>query len=296
MASAAPEANSKTTKRARLRAKRSYRDCFVTNPRYSLVAAMRTAPMIKAANRMCVWTRTAITTFLPTMGTSRLPIGIRHLLLLAREVYDPAQSEEHVQEDHDHHQDRDDRREGPPEGAVDGSPVEPRHREQKDYKDRRHDDGPERYQGVAGEEHEHLLVEEEEPLGPRHVGDGGRVRGFGQRRRDDVREHGDHDEEQRRDVAVLQDLVWKERDALVVAVVDVLLGYLFFLFRGRFGTPDRSPNEVPPERPSAYFPVLSSGSLLRRVSQRVSQFPPTFPRGNRLSYAFRRRPEGPSRR
>jgi hypothetical protein len=36
----------------------------------------RTAPIMKAAKRMCDWTRTAITTFLPITGTSRLPMGI----------------------------------------------------------------------------------------------------------------------------------------------------------------------------------------------------------------------------
>ena len=76
IASAAPEANKSTTNLARFLAKRSYCGCLVTIPRYSLVAAMRTAPMINVAKRMCVWTRTAITTFLPITGTSRLPIGI----------------------------------------------------------------------------------------------------------------------------------------------------------------------------------------------------------------------------
>src|SRR3712207_6466135 len=135
---------------------------------------MRTAPMMKAAKRMCVWTRTAITTFLPIMGTSRLPTGIRYPLL-TREVHDPAERQQHVQDHHDNDQDGDDRREGALEGAVARSPVEPRHREQEHDEDRRHHDGPESYKGVAGEEHEHLLVEEEEPLGPRHVVDRRRV-------------------------------------------------------------------------------------------------------------------------
>src|ERR687886_2690315 len=101
IAKAAPEAKSKTTNRVRLRAKRSYLGCFVTMPRYSLVAAIRTAPMMNVAKSMCVWTRTAMTTFLPITGTSRLPIGTRYLLARDGEVDDPAQGQEHVQ--HDRH-------------------------------------------------------------------------------------------------------------------------------------------------------------------------------------------------
>src|SRR5215216_831429 len=190
---------------------------------------MRTAPMMKVANRMCDWTRAAITTFLPIMGTSRLPIGIRYLLL-AREVHDPAQSQQHVQEHHDHYQDRDYRREGAPQGAVNRPPIEPRHREQESDEDRRHHDGPEGYQGVAGEEHEHLLVEEEEPLRPRHVGDRGRIGRRGKRRRSDIGEHAARDEQGRGDVAVPQHLPGEEPHSLVRAVIVVLPGYHLFLY------------------------------------------------------------------
>src|SRR3712207_3502037 len=149
---------------------------------------MRTAPMMKAAKRMCVWTSTAITTFLPTMGTSRLPTGMRYPLL-PREVHDPAERQQHVQDHHDNDQDRDYRGEGPPEGAVARSSIQPRHHEQEHDEDRRHNDGPERYEGVAGEEHEHLLVEEEEPLRPRNVLDRRRIRRVREGSRGDVGEH-----------------------------------------------------------------------------------------------------------
>src|SRR5919206_4448367 len=120
IARAAPEAKSNTTNRARLRAKRSYLGCFVTTPRYSLVAAMRTAPIMNVAKSMCVWTRAAITTFLPITGTSRLPIGIPYFLLAptAGEVDDPAKRQEHVQHDRDDDQKAYDGRERPLEGAV----------------------------------------------------------------------------------------------------------------------------------------------------------------------------------
>src|SRR3712207_262033 len=107
---------------------------------------MITAPMMNAANRMCVCTRTAMTTFLPITGTSRLPIGIRYLLL-TREVYDPTQSQQHVQDHHDDYQDPDYRHEGPLQGAVVRPPIKPRQREQQDDKDRRHHDGPKGDQG-----------------------------------------------------------------------------------------------------------------------------------------------------
>src|SRR5215204_5462605 len=133
--------------------------------------------MIKAAKRMCVWTRTAITTFLPITGTSRLPMGTARSPLARREVHDPADGQKHVEDDHDHHQDTYHRGEGPANRVVVlRAPVEPRDGEEEPDEDRRHHDGPERYQGVAGEEHEHLLVEEEEPLRPRYVGDRRRVR------------------------------------------------------------------------------------------------------------------------
>src|SRR5215217_7189079 len=126
--------------------------------------------MMKVAKRMCVWTRTAITTFLPIMGTSRLPMGTARSPLARREVHDPADGQKHVEYDDYDHQDTYDRREGPADSVVVlRTPIEPRDGEEEPDEDRRHHDGPERYQGVSGEEHEHLLVEEEEPLGPCHV-------------------------------------------------------------------------------------------------------------------------------
>src|SRR5829696_5949537 len=169
---------------------------------------MSTAPMIKVAKRMCDWTSEAITTFLPITGTWMSPIGIE-AFLLAGEVHDAAERQHHVQDDHDHEQD----------------------------KDRGDHHGPERYQGVAGEEHEHLLVEEEEPLGARHVGYGGRVRRLGQGRRGGVREHHAGDEDRGRDVAVFENLPGEERDGLVRALVDVLRGD--YLFLNRFGLASR---------------------------------------------------------
>src|SRR5215217_293126 len=157
----------------------------VTNAITNVIA--RAAP---AAKSMCVWTRTAITTFLPITGTSRSPIGIsRYLLLAAGEVDDPAQGQEHVHHDRDDYQDAYDGREGPLQGAVVRSPIQPRHRKEQDYKDRRHHHGAKRDQSPPRKEHEHLLVEEEEPLRPGHVVDGRRVRRLGQGRRRDVREH-----------------------------------------------------------------------------------------------------------
>src|SRR5829696_1213483 len=193
--------------------------------------------MIKAAKRMCVCTSVAITTFLPITGTSRLPIGMRYPLLLAGEVHDPAERQHHVQHDHDHDQNPDDRREGPLEGAVFRPSVQPRQGEQEHDKDGRHHDGSEGDQSVTWKEHEHLLVEEEEPLGAWDVGDGGRVRRLGERRRGGVGEHHARDEDRGRDVAVLEDLAGEERYGLVRALVDVLRGD--YLFLNRFGLASR---------------------------------------------------------
>src|SRR5215210_8313074 len=106
------------------------------------------------------------------------------LLLLARwEVHDPADGQKHV-EDHDNdHEDAYDRGEWPAYGVVVlRAPLEPGDGEEESDEDRRHHDGPEGYQRVSWEEHEHLLVEEEEPLGPRHVGNRRRVGWLGERR------------------------------------------------------------------------------------------------------------------
>src|SRR5215203_5787643 len=126
--------------------------------------------MMKAAKRMCDWTRTAITTFLPITGTSRLPIGTARSRLARGEVYDPAYSQKHVKDDDYDHQDTYYRSEGPADSVVVlRAPIEPRDCEEKPDKDRRHHHSAEGYQGVSGEEHEHLLVEEEEPLRPGYV-------------------------------------------------------------------------------------------------------------------------------
>src|SRR5215218_9247120 len=129
--------------------------------------------MMKVAKRMCDCTRTAITTFLPITGTSRLPIGTARSPLARGEVYDPAYSQKHVKDDDYDHQVTYYRSEGPADSVVVlRAPIEPRDGEEEPDEDRRHHDGPERYQCVPREEHEHLLVEEEEPLGPWHVLDG----------------------------------------------------------------------------------------------------------------------------
>src|SRR5829696_9776848 len=194
--------------------------------------------MMKVANRMCDWTRTAITTFLPITGTSRLPMGTARSPLARGEVHDPADSQEHVQDYDYDHQDTYDRSEGSADGVVvPRAPVEPGYGEEKPDEDRRHNDGPERYQGVSGEEHEHLLVEKEEPLGARHVGYGGRVRRLGQGRRGGVREHHAGDENGRGDVAVLENLAGEERNGLVRTLEDVLRGD--YLFLNRFGLASR---------------------------------------------------------
>src|SRR5215217_8294661 len=173
-------------------------------PRYSLVAAMSTAPMMNVAKRMCDWTRTAITTFLPIIGTSRLPMGTARSPLARGEVYDPAYGQKHVEYDDYDHKDTYDRGEGPADGVVVlRAPIEPRDGEEEPDEDRRHHDGPEGYQRVSGEEHEHLLVEEEEPLGPWYVGNGRRVRRRGERRGGGVREHDAGEEDEGAHVAVL---------------------------------------------------------------------------------------------
>src|SRR5215213_5238723 len=112
--------------------------------------------MMNVANRMCDWTRTAITTFLPITGTSRLPMCTARPPLARGEVHDPASGQKHVEDDDDDHQDTYDRSEGPADGVVVlRTPIEPRDGEEEPDEDRRYHDSPKRYQGVAGEEHEH---------------------------------------------------------------------------------------------------------------------------------------------
>src|SRR5215204_6423008 len=172
--------------------------------------------MMKVAKRMCDWTRTAITTFLPITGTSRLPIGTARPPLASWEVHYPADSQKHVEYDDYDHQDAYDRSEGPADSVVVlWAPIEPR----------------------DGEEHEHLLVEEEEPLGPWHVLDGRRVRRLGERRGGGVGEYDAGDEDKGADVAILEHLPGEEPHGLVRTLEDVLFGnYLFF---NRFGLASR---------------------------------------------------------
>src|SRR5829696_9023563 len=238
---------------------------------------MSTAPMIKVAKRMCDWTSEAITTFLPITGTWMSPIGIE-ALLLAGEVHDAAERQHHVQDDHDHDQDPDDRREGPLERAVVRPPVQPRQGEEEQDKDRGDHHGPERYQGVAGEEHEHLLVEEEEPLGARHVGYGGRVRRLGQGGRGGVREHHAGDENGRGDVAVLENLAGEERDGLVRTLEDVLRGD--YLFLNRFGLASRRSVHLYTSLLAACPHDTSSASLpsAKTLTPRPDQLYPGGPR------------------
>src|SRR4051812_18156526 len=159
---------------------------------------MRTAPIMKVAKSMCVWTRTAITTFLPIIGTSRLPIGIRYLLL-PRKVDDPAKRQEHVQHDRDDDQKTYGGCERSFQGAVVRPTVEPRQRDEQDDEDRRHYHSPEANESIPREEHQHLLVEEEEPLRAWHVRYSRRVGRLGERRGRDVREHSAGDKDERRD-------------------------------------------------------------------------------------------------
>src|SRR5215217_95648 len=194
--------------------------------------------MMKVANRICVWTRTAMTTFLPITGTSRLPIGTARSFLTRREVHDPAHGQKHI-EHHDHdHQDAYDRGEGPADGVVVlRATVEPRNGEEEPDKDRRHHHGPEGDERVAGEEHEHLLVEEEEPFGPRHVLDRRRIGRLGERRGRGIGEHDARDKDKGADVAVLEHLPGEKPHGLVGTLEHVLFGdYLFF---NRFGFASR---------------------------------------------------------
>src|SRR5215207_7822771 len=194
--------------------------------------------MMKVAKRMCDWTRTAITTFLPITGTSRLPMGTAQSPLARGEVHDPADRKQHVKDDDYHHHDTYDRGEGPADGVVvPRAPVEPRDGEEEPDEDRRHNDGSEGDQRVSWKEHEHLLVEEEEPFGPGHVGDRRRVRRLGERRRGGVREHDAGDEDKGADVAVLEHLPWEERYGLVRTLEYVLFGDYFFF--NRFGLASR---------------------------------------------------------
>src|SRR5215208_739210 len=194
--------------------------------------------MMKAAKRMCVCTRTAITTFLPIIGTSRLPIGTARSPLARREVHYPADGQKHVEDDDYDHQDANDRGEGPADGVVVlRASIEPRDGEEEPDEDRRYHDRPEGYQRVSGEEHEHLLVEEEEPLRPRYVGDRRRVRRLGERRGGGVGEHDAGHEDKGADVAVLEHLPGEERYGLVRTLEHVLFcDYLIF---NRFGLASR---------------------------------------------------------
>src|SRR5215203_1208600 len=186
--------------------------------------------MMKVAKRMCDCTRTAITTFLPITGTSRLPMGTARSPLARGEVYDPAYSQQHVEDDDYDHQDTYDRGEGPADGVVVlRAPIEPRDGGEEPDEDRRHHDGPEGYQRVSGEEHEHLLVEKEEPLGARHVLDGRGVRRLGERRGGGVGEYDAGAEDKGADVAILEHLPGEEPHCLVRTLEDVLFcNYLFF--------------------------------------------------------------------
>src|ERR671915_1453336 len=230
-------------------------------PRYSLVAAMSTAPMMNVAKRMCVWTRTAITTFLPIIGTSRLPMGTVRSPLARGEVHDPADGQKHVEDDDYNHQDTYDRSEGPVDGVVVlWAPIEPRDGEEEPDEDGRHHDGPERYQRVSGEEHEHLLVEEEEPLRPWHVLDGRRVRRLGERRWGGIGEHDAGEEDKGADVAVLEHLTGEEPDSLVRTLEHVLFGNYFFF--NRFGLASRRSVHV-----LHLFSFISLGPIVPVVRQ-----------------------------
>src|SRR5688572_12324249 len=165
------------------------------------------------------------------MGTAQPP--------LARgEVHDPADSQKHVKDDDYDDQDTYDRREGPADSVVVlRAPIEPWDGEEEPDEDRRHHDGPEGYQGVSGEEHEHLLVEEEEPLGPWHVLDGRRVSRLGERSGGGIGEYDAGDEDKGADVAIFEHLPGEEPYGLVGTLEDVLFGnYLFF---NRFGLASR---------------------------------------------------------
>src|SRR4028118_1661765 len=107
--------------------------------------------------------------------------------LAAGEVHDPADRQQHVQDDHGHHQEPHYGGERTSPGVMARLTIEPRRCVEQHDKHRWHNHGAEGDQGVAGEEDEHLFVEEE-PLGPGHVGHRGRVRRVRQGRRREVGE------------------------------------------------------------------------------------------------------------
>src|SRR5918998_2544254 len=190
-----PVAKSNIAATAEPFANRSYLGCLVSTPRYSLTGAMMKIPAMNAAHKTCDCQIAPIRTSLPIPGISRLPIGIvvchPPLRRPAGEVRDPDQREDHVDQHRQDHQEGYRGHEGSPEGAVSRLPVQPRDREEDDEDQGRYHDPPEAYERVTGEEHQHLVVEEEEPLGPGHVGRGADVRRLREGRGHHVRQEDD---------------------------------------------------------------------------------------------------------
>src|SRR5215217_2867781 len=156
-------------------ANRSYLGCFVSTPRYSEVAPMVITPITKAAHKTCDWKSAAITTSLLIPGISMSPTGIEPIYLLlprggpAWEVRDPDHREQHVDDYGKNHQNGQDGHERSPYLAVSRLSIQPRDRKEDDRDYRRDYYSPKRYEHVTGEEHQHLVVEEEEPLRARYV-------------------------------------------------------------------------------------------------------------------------------
>src|SRR3954464_13064660 len=108
--------------------------------------------------------------------------------------------------------------------------IQPRDREEEGNYQRRYYYPTERYKRVAGEEHQHLVIEHKEPLGPGDVGIGADVHRFRERCGYQVRQ-GDNDRQEKgRADEVHRDLPGEEPHRLVRTVVDVLLGYNLPLF------------------------------------------------------------------
>src|ERR687883_589581 len=175
-------------------ANRSYLGCLVSTPMYSLAEAMTRMPAMNAAAYMCDCQITPITTSRPIPGMSRLPTGTLSLPLSWRpagEVGDPEDREDHVE----HHRRYDQKghygHERPRQRAVSRLLIQPRDREQQNEEQGRYHDPPEGYERETGEEHEHLVVEHEEPLGSGHVARGADVHRLRQGRGHQVRQHDD---------------------------------------------------------------------------------------------------------
>src|SRR5215207_6720328 len=108
--------------------------------------------------------------------------------------------------------------------------IQPGDREEEDKDQGRDYDPPKGYERVTGEEHQHLVVEHKEPLGPGHVGIGAEVHRLGEGRGYQVGQGNDDRQEDSRSGEVRYDLSGEEPHGLVRPVVDVLVGYYLSRF------------------------------------------------------------------